>query len=67
MEAWQVFPKLNLEYLKIAERQYQEAGLDTSEIAVKKRIIQEVFQPKLNDDFRIKPKWKLVEKYFSSQ
>lgn len=52
MEAWQVFPRLNLEYLKVAERQYQEAGLDTNEIAVKKRLIQEVFQPQLNQDIK---------------
>ncbi len=56
MEAWQVFPRLNLEYLKTAERQYQEAGLDTSQIAVKKKMIQDVFQPQLNEDVQVKYK-----------
>jgi hypothetical protein len=56
MEAWEVLPKLNFEYLKTAERQYREAGLDTTQIAVKKKMIQEIFQPQLNEDIRIKVK-----------
>jgi hypothetical protein len=56
MEAWQVFPRLNLEYLKTAERQYREAGLDTSQIAVKKKMIQDIFQPQLNEDVQVKYK-----------
>ncbi len=54
MESWQIFPRLNLEYLKTAERQYTEAGLDTSQIEVKKKMIQDIFQPQLNEDVRIK-------------
>ena len=56
MEAWQVFPRLNLEYLKTAERQYREACLDTSQIEVKKKMIQDIFQPQLNEDVRVKYK-----------
>ena len=56
MEPWQVFPRLNFEYLKTAERQYQEAGLDTSQIAVKKKMIQDIFQPALNEEVRVKIK-----------
>ncbi len=56
MEAWQIFPRLNLEYLKTAERQYQQAGLDTSQIEVKKKMIQDIFQPQLNEDVQVKYK-----------
>ena len=56
MEPWQVFPRLNFEYLKTAERQYQEAGLDTSQIAGKKKMIQDIFQPALNEEVRVKIK-----------
>ena len=54
MEAWQIFPRLNFEYLKTAERQYREAGLDTSQIEVKKKMIQDIFQPQLNEEVRVK-------------
>ncbi|CAM2717067.1 unnamed protein product [Rotaria socialis] len=54
LEAWQIFPRLNLEYLKVAERQYREAGLDTSQIEVKKKMIQDLFQPQLNEEVRVK-------------
>ncbi|CAF1531591.1 unnamed protein product [Rotaria magnacalcarata] len=54
LEAWQIFPRLNLEYLKVAERQYREAGLDTSQIEVKKKMIQDIFQPQLNEEIRVK-------------
>ncbi|CAF0915791.1 unnamed protein product [Rotaria sp. Silwood1] len=56
MEPWQVFPRLNLEYLKTAERQYREAGLDTSQIEVKKKMIQDMFQPQVNEEVRVKYK-----------
>lgn len=56
LEPWQIFPRLNLEYLKVAERQYREAGLDTSQIEVKKKMIQDLFQPQLNEDVRVKIK-----------
>ncbi|CAF0911073.1 unnamed protein product [Adineta ricciae] len=56
MEPWQIFPRLNLEYLKTAERQYREAGLDTSQIEVKKKMIQDIFQPQLNNEVRLKSK-----------
>ncbi|UJR36621.1 hypothetical protein I4U23_029341 [Adineta vaga] len=56
MEPWQIFPRLNLEYLKTAERQYREAGLDTSQIEVKKKMIQDIFQPQLNQEVRVKHK-----------
>ena len=56
MEAWEIFPRLNLEYIKTAERQYREAGLDTNQIEVKKRMIQDLFQPQLNERIQVRNK-----------
>ncbi|CAF0859548.1 unnamed protein product [Didymodactylos carnosus] len=52
-QPWEILPKMNIEYLRTAERQYAEAGLDTSTIEAKKQIFQDTYFPQVNEQIRV--------------